>query len=443
MSTINLTVEGMIAEVRRIARGLPDPRTGRNTRYDMEDILLGAFSVFFTQSPSFLSTQILMQKAKKKNNARSLFGITNIPTDNQIRSTLDSIQPEHLDTLFDYGHKLLQEIGGLNDYGHPQSLRTTGGDLLIALDGTWYYSSSTIHCGKCSTKKDRKEKTIYYHTMITPVIVTPKKNIAIPLIPEYIVPQDGNEKQDCEITAAKRWLKGRGTQYASLKTTLLGDDLYCHQPMIAAALKQRFNYIFVCKPDSHKSLYAWVEALEQGIDLFTHVVEEWNGKYKEVRTYRYANAIPIRDSDDAIAVNWCEVTITNKKTGKIMYHNAFVTNKQMRAETVEEICRSGRTRWKVENESNNTLKTKGYHLEHNYGHGKQYLASILASLTLIAFLLHTLLDMGCDLYRQLRQELPSRVSFFNDLRAVTTYWPFESWERMFTFMIDGPINGPG
>ncbi len=126
-----------------------------------------------------------------------------------------------------------------------------------------------------------------------------------------------------------------------------------------------------------------------------------------------------------------------------MYHNAFVTNKQMRAETVEEICRSGRTRWKVENESNNTLKTKGYHLEHNYGHGKQYLASILASLTLIAFLLHTLLDMGCDLYRQLRQELPSRVSFFNDLRAVTTYWPFESWERMFTFMIDGPINGPG
>ena len=50
----------------------------------------------------------------------------------------------------------------------------------------------------------------------------------------------------------------------------------------------------------------------------------------------------------------------------------------------------GRARWKIENENNNTLKTAGYHLEHNFGHGKQYLASLLATMNILAFLFHTM-----------------------------------------------------
>jgi hypothetical protein len=56
------------------------------------------------------------------------------------------------------------------------------------------------------------------------------------------------------------------------------------------------------------------------------------------------------------------------------------------------VVAAGRSRWKIENENNNTLKTKGYHFEHNYGHGQQFLSSLLATLILLAYGLHTLLE---------------------------------------------------
>ena len=69
---------------------------------------------------------------------------------------------------------------------------------------------------------------------------------------------------------------------------------------------------------------------------------------------------------------------------------------------------AGRSRWKIENENNNTLKTKGYHLEHNFGHGKKGLANLLASMNLLAFLFHTVLDLTCELYGKIRAKLGAR-----------------------------------
>ncbi|MCK6628629.1 MAG: ISNCY family transposase, partial [Anaerolineae bacterium] len=102
---------------------------------------------------------------------------------------------------------------------------------------------------------------------------------------------------------------------------------------------------------------------------------------------------------------------------------------------VVEVVKAGRTRWKSENENNNVLKTKGYHLEHNFGHGKQYLASFLLTLNLLAFLFHTVLELADDQYRLLRQALGARQPFFNDIRALTRYLCFESWSQLLTFMI--------
>ena len=106
---------------------------------------------------------------------------------------------------------------------------------------------------------------------------------------------------------------------------------------------------------------------------------------------------------------------------------------------------AGRTRWKVENENNNTLKTQGYHLEHNFGHGTQHLAALLATFNLLAFLFHTLLDLLDAQYHQLRRTLVSRKTFFDDLRALTRYLCFASWPHLLTFMLQGlhghlPLN---
>jgi hypothetical protein len=218
---------------------------------------------------------------------------------------------------------------------------------------------------------------------------------------------------------------------------LLGDDLYSHQPFCELALAQQCNFILVCKPDSHETLYKWVNTLAAlgGVSGLTR--RQWNGRFGELWTYRYVNDVPLRAEADPLHVNWCELTITDERDGRVLYHNAFVTNHLISDDTVAALVAAGRTRWKIENEGNNTLKTKGYHFEHNFGHGQQHLAAFLLTLILLAFLCHTLLDLLNAPYQLLRQALAARRTFFDDLRALTRYWVFDSWEQLFEFMIRG------
>ena len=189
----------------------------------------------------------------------------------------------------------------------------------------------------------------------------------------------------------------------------------------------------MCRPESHTTLYEHLE----GIELPTVTTKRWTGKVEETYTYRYLNGgVPLRDGEDALQVNWCEVTIS-RPDGKVTYKNSFVTNYTISDDTVAEIVLCGRTRWKVENENNNTLKTKGYNLEHNFGHGKEHLASFLATLNILSLLFHTLLDRLDAKYKLLRSHLPTRKTFFDDLRALTRYLYFERWDHLLTFMLEG------
>jgi len=217
-----------------------------------------------------------------------------------------------------------------------------------------------------------------------------------------------------------------------LKVTVLGDDLYCHQPLCQQLVDHQLNFILVCRPDSHPTLYEHLE----GIDLPTVIVKRWTGTVEETWTYRYLNGVPLRDGEDALWVNWCELTIS-RPDGRVTDHNAFVTHYLITDDTVTEIVQAERTRWKVENENNNTLKTKGYNLEHNFGHGHQHLASLLATLNILSFLFHTVLDWLDQKYRLLRAHLPTRKTFFEDLRALTRYMYFDSWDHLLTFMLQG------
>ena len=144
----------------------------------------------------------------------------------------------------------------------------------------------------------------------------------------------------------------------------------------------------------------------------------------------------MRDGDDALLVNWCELTITTEE-GEILYKNAFATNHRITDKNVEAIVECGRARWKVENENNNTLKTKGYHLEHNYGHGQENLSAVLVTFILLSFLFHSLLELMDRKYRLIRKELPSRKTFIDDVRALTRYICFDSWDALMNFMLEG------
>ena len=161
----------------------------------------------------------------------------------------------------------------------------------------------------------------------------------------------------------------------------------------------------------------------------------------EHHQYRWANGVPLTDSDDAWNVNWCDVTVTDD-AGKILYRSAFITDRQISPDNVAGLVAAGRARWKIENENNNVLKRRGYHLEHNFGHGKEPFSSLLLTMNLLAFALHTLLELTDDSYRRIRATVGARRKFFTHLEALTTYLHFETWERLMDFMRRGLEIGP-
>jgi hypothetical protein len=423
-----LTLDGITRQMRRTFERFIDPRKGRNTSYTMVDAALGAFSVFFTHSPSFLEYPRSLEQAHGNNHTRTLFGIHEIPSDNPLRTLLDATPPAALKPLYAFLFDALEQAGVVD------SFRSVNGTLLLAFDGTVYFSSPAIHCECCSTRRHANGQTTYCHSALTPVLVKPGGDKVIALAPEFVTPRDGAAKQDCEINAAKRWLAAHGAEWARLKTTVLGDDRYCHEPFCRELLALGLGFILVCKPSSHPTVYEWLEHLECNGAVHTVSRTRWTGRRRETDTYRYARSIPLRDAGDALEVNWCEL-VTTDDGGQVLYRNAFATRLALDDGHVAEVVEAGRGRWKIENENNNTLKTKGYYFAHHFGHGKQHLSSLLASLIILAFLTHTVLEWMDDQYPLLRKKLPSRKRLFNDIRTLTSYLCFETWEALMDFML--------
>ncbi len=430
--TNSLIFDDLQAILRRYIDPLPDYRKpGPNTRYRIPDAALGAFGVFFTQSPSFLDYQRTLQQNQGQSNVHTLLGVEQIPCDNQIRKLLDRIAPSALAPVF------VEIFEALEQHRLLAPFRSLGDQLLVALDGTTYFSSKTIHCPNCLTRQLSNGPTLYYHSAITPVVVCPGRSQVIALPPEYIMPQDGYTKQDCEQVAGTRWIRRHADALAPHRVTLLGDDLTSKQPWCTLALDKGFNFILVCKPDSHPKLYERL-AFWQANDAMAECEQRhWNGRFTEVTLVRYLNDVRLRSGDDALPINWVEITVVNAKTGEQLSHNSWITNHRLTADNVVAVAQAGRGRWKVENENNNVLKTKGYHLQHSFGHGKQYLSAFLRSLNLLAFLFHTVLEWSDDTYALLRQVLARRQTFFHDIQAFMRSMVFDSWDHLMDFMIRG------
>ena len=424
-----LTLDDITRHIRGTFDAFTDPRTGKNKKYKITDAGLSAFSVFFMQSPSFLEHQRTLEQTYGENNARTLFGVHGIPADNHIRTLLDATPPSRLDPAYSFLFNALREAGVVDSH------RSVNGTLLLALDGTEYFSSQKIHCEHCSTRRHANGTVTCFHTAVTPVLAKPGCEKVIPLAPEFVTPQDGNEKQDCELNAAKRWLAEHGEAYGRLNTTVLGDDLHCHEPFCLVLLSFGLGFILVCKPDSHPVACEWLEYLQRIGAVRTVAHTRWTGKRHEADTYRWAGAVPLRNGDGALAVNWLELA-TADENGKVLYRNAFATTLAIDEGNVAAVAEAGRCRWKIENENNNTLKTKGYHFKHNFGHGQQHLSSLLASLIILAFLTHTVLDWADGKFQLLRQKLPSRKRLFNDLKTLTSYLCFDSWDALMDFMLE-------
>ena len=188
-------------------------------------------------------------------------------------------------------------------------------------------------------------------TLVAPgqTLVAPGHTTVIPLEPEFITPQDGHDKQDCEIAAARRWLTAHGRRYAPWQPIYLGDDLVSRQPRCEAVRATGGHFVFfvfVCKPSSHPLIQEYPTG--SAVPEVTQTLKR--GRQRFTCRYRWLCEVPLRDSKDALLVNWLEIEIRNA-AGAVTYRNSFITDLPVDRTNVAEVATCGRARWKIENET--------------------------------------------------------------------------------------------
>ena len=254
---------------------------------------MGAFGVFFTPSPSCLEYQRHLPQTKGHNNACTLVGVETIPCNNQIRNLLDPMLPSALDGVY------LEVFESLEQHGVLANFRGLSDQLLLTLDGTQYFASKTMHCQHCLRRQTANGPPLNYHSAITPVIVYPGRSAVIALPPEFILPQDGHDKQDCERVASKRWIDKHAEHVAPYGVTLLGDDLYSHQPLCQLALDNGLNFIFVCKPASHATRYERVAFWQANDAVKELATRRQSGRCTDLTRYRSLHDVFLRGGPGA------------------------------------------------------------------------------------------------------------------------------------------------
>jgi len=184
-----LSADALFRETRQVFQGVADPRTG-NAAINLSDALMSGLAMFALKDPSMLAFDQRRQADAK--NLRMIFGMDNVPSDTRMREILDPVDPEHLRPAFNNVFTWLQRGGALEEF------RFLDDHYLLALDGTEYFSSHEIHCSHCMEKHHQNGTVTYHHQMLGAALVCPGVKEVIPLMPEPIVKQDGDTKNDCE-----------------------------------------------------------------------------------------------------------------------------------------------------------------------------------------------------------------------------------------------------
>jgi hypothetical protein len=413
----DLSFTSLRRRLSRVFCGVSDGRDPEKTSHAIHDVMMSGLAMMYFQEPSLLQFQRSLEDEGHTNNLKTLFTVTSIPKDSQMRDVLDEVDPEEIEPAFDLFFRPVQRGKHLERY------RVFGKYYIASIDGSDYFGSDKIHCPGCLTTE---KKTIRFaHKIVQAAVMKPGIKQVIPLAPEEVRNTDGSRKQDCEITAGKRLLKKIHRSHPKISFIIVGDGLYSKQPMIEDILSLNNHYVLVAKPDDHKKLMEWVNEMRL-LKEVTHM--EFTDRKGRTHVYEWVNNVPLNGTDDAPMVSYFEYWIT--EGDKAPYHNSWVTDFVIDDDNVEELVRIGRCRWKIENEVFNTLKNQGYHIEHNYGHGKKRLSFNFFLLNLLAFYMHQIFELTDPLYRAVRKKCGSKQAMWERLRSVLTVLIFDSWEGL-------------
>jgi hypothetical protein len=388
----------------------------------LDDALMAAFAMFSLKAPSLLA----FDKQRAEGNLKTIYGIARAPCDTRMRERLDPVAPESLRPSFTLIFRHLQRGKAL------EPMVFLDGHYLVALDGTGYFSSPTIHCDSCLHKEHRNGSVTYYHQMLGAAIIHPDFREVIPLMPEPIVKQDGTTKNDCERNAAKRFITKLRQDHPHLKFILTEDALSSNAPHIETLHDAGCHYILGVKEGDHTYLFQQVEAADEagGVSYY----ERHDRAAGLVHRFRFVNDMPLNGSRKDVRVNFIEYWEVGQAQAQ---HFSWVTDLRVNRRNVYKLMRGGRARWKIENETFNTLKNQGYNFEHNYGHGEKNLSVVFAMLMMLAFLVDQTQQLCCNLFRAVWAKLGSKRQLWESMRSLFYTYALQSMRQLLEALFYG------
>ena len=411
----HLSADALLRLVHSGFANIPDDRPD-DVDISLADVLMSAFAMFSLKSPSLLA----FDQQRAEGNLHTIYGIERVPCDTYMREILDPVSPKSLRPVFKSLFRQLQRGKALEEMGFLD------GYYLLALDGTGYFSSTTIHCESCLQRVHRNGSITYYHQMLGAAIIHPDVRTVIPLMPEPIGTHDGTDKNDGERNAAKRFIVKLRQDHPHLKFIVTEDSLSSNAPHIETLQNHALHFILGGKEGDHTLLFQQVQAAEHAGRVTAY--ERHDRAARVVHRFRFVNDVPLNASHVDVRVNFIEYWELGEDK---VQHFSWVTDLRVSTRNVFRLMRGGRARWKIENETFNTLKNQGYNFEHNYGHGTQNLAVVFATVMMLAFLVDQTQQLCCALFQAVWAKLGSKRLLWERMRALFYDYAFASMRQLF------------
>ena len=426
----HLNADALFATIREDFAKVPDHRAA-NASIPLADALMSGFAMFSLKDPSLLAFD--ERRLERPESLHGVFGVGVIPSDTQMRTILDEVAPTHLRRAFRSVFHQLQRGKVL------PKLTCLGGHLLLAIDGTGIHSSENIGADYCLTK-ERRDGTIEYHLqMVAGAFVSPDCKEVFVLCPELIRRQDGSNKNDCERNAVRRYFVDFRREHPHLKVIVTEDGLSANAPHIKDLMAHDLRYILSAKPGDHAYMFSHIDTAAERGDVTDLILPD--GKMtNRTHCFRFLNAVPLnKASEDELRVNFLEHWEVETRGEEVKVRNRFswVTDLTITPDNAMEIMRCGRARWRIENETFNTLKNQGYNLGHNYGLGKKYLSAVFMHLMLLAFLVDQVQQLCCPLFQAARAKVSSKRSLWERIRNYFNTFIAPSMERILRMIAHG------
>ena len=417
----HLSADALFHLVRSGFAHIPDPRC-EEVDISLTDTLMSAFAMFSLKAPSLLA----FDKERAEGNLHTVYGIQHVPCDTYMRERLDPVSPKWLRPVFKSVFRQLQRGKALEE------MVFLDGHYLLALDGTGYFSSTTIHCASCLHTVHRNGSVTYSHQMLGAAIIHPDVRAVIPLMPEPIGKYDGTDKNDCERNAAKRFVVKLRQDHPHLKFIVTEDSLSSNAPHIETLQHHDLHYILGVKEGDHAFLFQQIQAAEHAGRVAYY--ERHDRAARVIHRFRFVNDVPLNASNVDVRVNFIEYWEVGDAK---LQHFSWVTDLRVSTRNVFHLMRGGRARWKIENETFNTLKNQGYNFEHNYGHGEQHLAVVFAMLMMLAFLADQTPQLCCALFQAVWAKLGSKRLLWERMRALFYDYALASMRQLFEALLYG------